>query len=458
MTLLWTAEELAEATGAPPPPVGVSGVSIDSRTLQPGDLFVALRAARDGHAFVADALAKGAACAMVDHVPEGVAADAPLLRVPDTTEGLAALGRAGRRRSAAGVVAVTGSVGKTTVKEMLRHGLSAIGPTHASAASHNNRWGVPLTLARLPRTARFAVVEIGMNARGEIAPLARMAAPQVAVITAIAAVHLGPLGNLEAIAEEKGDILEGLSPGGVAVLPQDSPFFPRLAARAAARGARVVGFGEGADATARLKEVSLSPDGVSAVVELAGAHLPLRLAAPGRHMARNATAAIAAAAALGADPGVFAAALAFFRPVEGRGRQERIRLPGGGEALLLDESYNASPVAVRAALSVLALTPAQRRVAVLGDMLELGEAGPTLHADLAAEAAAAADVVFCCGPLTRHLHEALPPGKRGGHWPDSAELAAALPARLLPGDAVLVKGSLGSRMGVVVQALKETPQ
>jgi UDP-N-acetylmuramoyl-tripeptide--D-alanyl-D-alanine ligase len=457
MSLLWTPAELAEATDAAPPPEGVSGVSIDSRTLAAGDLFVALRAARDGHAFVAEALAKGAACAMVDHVPEGVAPDAPLLRVADTLAGLAALGAAGRRRSAARVVAVTGSVGKTTVKEMLRHGLSAIGPAHASAASHNNQWGVPLTLARLPREARFAVVEIGMNARGEIAPLACMASPHVAMITAIAPAHLGPLGSLEAIAEEKGDILEGLLPGGVAVLPQDSPFFPRLAARAAGRGARVVGFGEGPEATARLREVSLAPDGVSAMVELAGAHLPLRLAAPGRHMALNATAAIAAAAALGADPGVFAAALAFFRPVEGRGRQEKIAL-AGGEALLLDESYNASPAALRAALAVLALTPARRRIAVLGDMLELGDAAPALHAELAPDAAAAADLVFCCGPLTRHLFEALPPGKRGAHLPDSTALAAMLRPRLQPGDAVLVKGSLGSRMGVVVQALKETPR
>lgn len=454
MTLLWTPDELADATGTSPPPAGASGVSIDSRTLEPGDLFVALRAERDGHGFVADALAKGAAVAMVDHVPDGVRADAPLLAVPDTLAGLGALGRAARARSDAGFVAVTGSVGKTTVKEMLRHGLSAVGPAHASVASYNNQWGVPLTLARTPRDARFAVIEIGMNARGEIAPLARMAAPYVAVITAVAAVHLGPLGSLEAIAEEKGDILEGALPGGVAVLPQDSPFFSRLAARAEARGLRVVGFGEAPGAAARLRDVVLGAESVSAMVELSGANLPLRLEAPGRHMALNATAAVAAAAALGADPGRVAAALAFFRPVEGRGRRLPIRV-AGGEALLLDESYNCSPVALRAALAVLAAAPARRRIAVIGDMLELGDAGPSLHAEAARDAAEAADLVFTCGPLTRLLHEALPDRKRGAHVADSGVLATLLPPLLRAGDAVLVKGSLGMRMARVVQALKE---
>jgi len=455
MTLLWTPAELAAATGATMAPAGASGVSIDSRSLAPGDLFVALRAARDGHEFVADALGRGAGVAMVDHVPPGLPADAPLLLVSDTQAGLAALGRAARVRSAAGFVAVTGSVGKTTVKEMLLQGLSAIGPAHASVASYNNQWGVPLTLARTPRDARFAVIEIGMNARGEIAPLARMAAPRVAVITSVAAVHLGPLGSLDAIAEEKGDILEGVQPGGVAVLPQDNPFFPRLAARAEALGLRILGFGEGPGAAARLRDVVLGPDTVSATVELSGANLPLRLDAPGRHMALNATAAIAAASALGVDPGRFAAALAFFRPVEGRGRRIAIRA-AGGEALLLDESYNCSPVALRAALAVLAAVPAARRIAVIGDMLELGDSGPALHAEVARDAALAADLVFTCGPLTHALHEALPVAKRGAHVAESATLAALLPSLLQAGDVVLVKGSLGMRMARVVQALKES--
>jgi UDP-N-acetylmuramoyl-tripeptide--D-alanyl-D-alanine ligase len=455
MTLLWTPAELAAATGATRPPAGASGVSIDSRSLAPGDLFVALRAARDGHEFVADALGLGAGVAMVDHVPPGLPADAPLLLVSDTQAGLAALGRAARARSAAGFVAVTGSVGKTTVKEMLLQGLSAIGPAHASVASYNNQWGVPLTLARTPRDARFAVIEIGMNARGEIAPLARMAAPHVAVITSVADVHLGPLGSLDAIAEEKGDILEGVQPGGVAVLPQDNPFFPRLAARAEALGLRVLGFGEGPGASARLRDVVLGPDTVSATVALSGANLPLRLDAPGRHMALNATAAIAAASALGVDPGRFAAALAFFRPVEGRGRRIAIRA-AGGDALLLDESYNCSPIALRAALAVLAAVPAARRIAVIGDMLELGDSGPALHAEVARDAALSADLVFTCGPLTHALHEALPAGKRGVHVAESVMLAALLPSLLQAGDVVLVKGSLGMRMARVVQALKES--
>ncbi|MFT8246264.1 UDP-N-acetylmuramoyl-tripeptide--D-alanyl-D-alanine ligase [Roseomonas sp. BN140053] len=451
---LWTAAALRAATeGTLPDGVSVSGVALDSRAVRPGELFVALRDARDGHDFVADALGRGAAAAMVDHDPPGVAVDAPLLRVADTLAGLTALGATGRARSGARVVAVTGSVGKTTTKEMLRHGLSAIGPTHAATASHNNHWGVPLTLARLPAGAVFAVIEAGMNHRGEIAPLSRLARPHVAVITTVAPAHLGLLGSEAEIAEEKADIMAGLLPGGTAVLPADGPHAARLAERAAESGVRLVSFGTAEGAAARL--LDWRGDAVSSVAEVSlhGERLSLRLPLPGRHMAANALAALAAAAALGADPARVAAALESFSAGAGRGARQCIPVRGG-EVLLLDESYNASTASVRAALAVLAAQPG-RRIAVLGDMLELGEHGPALHESLATDAAAAADVVYGCGPLTLGLMAALPPEKRGAHAPDSAALAPLVAAAVRAGDAVMIKGSLGSRMAVVVAALKE---
>jgi UDP-N-acetylmuramoyl-tripeptide--D-alanyl-D-alanine ligase len=451
---LWTADQLRAATGGTlAGEATVGGVSIDSRQVRPGELFVALHGARDGHDFVADALARGAACAMVDREPPGVTPDAPLLRVADTLAGLAALGAAGRGRSGARVVAVTGSVGKTTTKEMLRQALSACGATHAAEASHNNHWGVPLTLARLPREAAFAVVEIGMNHRGEIAPLARLARPHAAVITAVAPAHIGHLGSLEAIADEKVDILAGLEPGGSAILPRDNPMFPRLAAVAARCGARIVGFGEAPEAEARLLSYEGTAEAGRAEVDLHGRRLRLDLAAPGQHMAMNALAALAACAALGADPGIAAAALSSFGAMAGRGMRVTLHLPDGGTALLLDDSYNASTASIRAGLAVLAAQPARRRLAVLGDMRELGAYGPALHAELAPDVAAAADLVFCCGPLMRHLYDALPAGRRGAHEPDSERLAPIVRTALRPGDAVLVKGSLGSRMKAVVEAL-----
>ncbi len=454
MSALWTGAELVAATGGQMPrEAAATGVSIDTRSLAPGDLFVALRDARDGHDFVAEALAKGAAAAMVDRDAPGVAPDAPLLRVADTLAALTALGAAGRARSQARFVAVTGSVGKTTTKEMLRTALGALGPTHAAAASYNNHWGVPLTLARCPRDSRFAVVEIGMNNRGEIAPLAKLARPHVAVITMIGTSHIGRLGSQAAICEEKADILLGLERNGVAVLPADSAFLPRLADRAAAAGARVISFGETARADVQLTDYVGGADRGTARLLMDGLPLSVHLAAPGHHLALNACAVLAAVHALEGDVVAAAEALSAFDAGAGRGQRVKLALPGGA-ALLLDDSYNAAPVSVRAGLAVLAAQQATRRVAVLGDMLELGEAGPALHAELAPDAAAAADLVFCCGPQMRHLFDALPAAKRGAHAPDSAALAPLVAAAFAPGDAVLVKGSLGSRMAAVVAAIR----
>ncbi len=444
MTALWTAYTLQAASGgALSAPFEATGVSIDSRTVRPGDLFVALQGDTDGHAFVADALARGAAGAMV-HRTDGLSADAPLLVVGDTLAGLHALGRAGRARFTGRMVAITGSVGKTTTKEMLRTALASFGPTHAAEVSYNNHWGVPLTLARLPPDAAFCVAEIGMNHAGEIAPLALLAAPHVAIVTAVASTHIGHLGSLEAIADEKAAILQGLEPGGIAILPGDSPFFGRLAEAAPGR---IFTFGSMEGVDARLLHVA------PLRASILRRNVELSLAAPGAHMATNAVAALAACAALGLDVALAAEALAAFRPVAGRGLQRPIR---GGDILLLDESYNASSASVRAALGVLAALPG-RRVAVLGDMLELGEFGPAEHAGLTADVTASADLLYACGPLMRHLYAGVPAHARGAHVWDSAALAPLVAAAVQPGDAVLVKGSLGSRMRLVVAALESQP-
>ncbi|MFH5924691.1 UDP-N-acetylmuramoyl-tripeptide--D-alanyl-D-alanine ligase [Roseomonas xinghualingensis] len=452
--VLWDAASLRVASGGTVADgVAVSGVSIDSRGVAPGELFVALRDARDGHDFVADALARGAGCAMVDRDPPRVASDAPLLRVGDTLQSLTALGAAGRARSTARFVAVTGSVGKTSTKEMLAAGLSACGSVHAAAASYNNHWGVPLTLARMPASAEFGVIEIGMNTRGEIAPLSRLARPHVAVITTIAPAHLGRLGSIETIAEEKADIVAGLEPGGVAVLPAEGPQAGLLRRRAEDAGVRMVSFGEDAGADARLIGWEGGADRQSFRVALGGREFAVTLGVPGRHMAMNAVAAIAAVQALGVDPARFAEGLAGFAALAGRGARVPVPVPGG-TALLLDESYNANTTSMRAALAVLAAQEGTRRIAVMGDMLELGDQGVAMHAALAGDAVACADVVFTCGPQMAALHDALPEAKRGAHAVDSAALAPIVADALRAGDSVLVKGSLGSRMAVVVRAIK----
>ncbi len=467
--VLWSAAEAVAATkGATTGDWSVSGVAIDTRTLAPGDLFVALAGeARDGHDFVAAALARGAAAAMVARRPEGVAADAPLLVVDETLAALGRLGAAARARSSARTLAVTGSVGKTGAKEMLRAMLAAQGPTHAAEGSFNNHIGAPLTLARLPRGAAFAVLELGMNHAGEIAPLSRMARPHVALITNVAPVHIEHFPHEAAIADAKAEVFAGLEPGGVAVLNRDNRWFDRLAAAARGTGARVVGFG--ADPAAEARLLSAEVRGAATVVRaaLGEREIVFKLGAPGAHLAMNALGALAATQAAGADVALAALALAGWRAPAGRGARWRIALgPEGvdGAILLLDESYNANPVSVGAALTVLAATPVEhgvgriargRRIAALGDMLELGAGEAAAHAALAAHPAmAAVDQVFAVGPRMRALHEALTPEKRGGWFEDSAACAARLRKVVDAGDVVSVKGSKSMRMGAVVEALK----
>jgi UDP-N-acetylmuramoyl-tripeptide--D-alanyl-D-alanine ligase len=453
MSALWTPKNLLAATGGMlRGPFSANGISIDSRSVRPGQMFIALVGENgDGHTHVAAALARGASGAMVHKLPDDVADDAKLLMVADTFTALHDLGRFARARLEGRLVAVTGSVGKTTTKDMLRTILSAQGKTWAAEASHNNHWGVPLTLARMPPQAKFVVAEIGMNHAGEIAPLARLARPHVAVVSTVAPAHIGHLGSIEAIADEKASIAQGLEPGGVLLLPADSPLLERM--RLAAGDVRIETFGTDPSATHRLLHALPDADGTDLHLRIAGQEIRFRLAAPGLHMAMNAVAALAAAAALGADPLDGAASLADFTPGAGRGARRNVVL-SFGTITLLDESYNASPIAVRAALALLGLVPASRRIAVLGDMLELGEAAPAEHQGLAPDVLAHADLLFTCGPLMQGLHDAIPPSRRGAHAADSASLAPLLLDALRLGDAVLVKGSLGSRMKMIVAAIE----
>ncbi|HEY4264484.1 MAG TPA: UDP-N-acetylmuramoylalanyl-D-glutamyl-2,6-diaminopimelate--D-alanyl-D-alanine ligase [Micropepsaceae bacterium] len=451
--LLWTAEEAAAATGGKAP-VNWSafGVSIDTRTLQPGDLFLALKGTRDGHAFVGAALEKGATAAMVAARPERVTADAPLLLVGDTQIGLERLGRASRKRVRAKIVAVTGSAGKTTTKEMLRLMLAPSGMVAASAASYNNHWGVPLSLARMARDTAYGVFEIGMNHAGEIRALVDQVRPHVALITTIAPAHLEYFGSVEAIADAKAEIFESVQPGGTAILPRDNPQFERLKNRAQAAGvARVLTFGRGVDADARLIATESYSDGQKLTADIAGKRIVCAVGAVGAHIALNAVASLLAVRELDAGMDAAAGALIGYHALKGRGARLVI---GGIE--LIDESYNANPASMVAALDGLGQTQTRgRRIAVLGDMLELGENSEDLHRALAgAITAAHADLVFLCGSHMAALWQAIPPRVRGAYTEASATLAPELTRQLRTGDVVLVKGSFGSRMSVIIDALK----
>ncbi len=471
MTPLWTSDAAAGAmAGRATCAFDITGLSIDTRSIAPGDLFVALKAARDGHDFVAQALERGAAGALVSRVPEGVSLDAPLIVVPDVLQGLEALAHAARARTRAKVVGITGSVGKTSTKEMLRAILGAQGKVHAAEASFNNHWGVPLTLARMPEDADFAVIEIGMNHPGEIAPLARMAQPDVVLITTVAAAHLEAFANIEGIAHEKASIVEGLVPQGVAVLPQDLPVTPILRAAAEKAGARIVTFGQpGADFA--LSSVVLAQD--TTVVQAQARDVPLlfKVASAGRHFAMNALGCLAVAEVLGLDTAVAALDLGLWAPPAGRGTRQVIVLDPVDDHLsfeLIDDSFNANPASLDAALEVLAAAqPADgvgrvsdgRRIAVLGDMLELGPQEGALHAAIADHPAmASVDRVHCVGPRMRNLWEALPLDKRG-EWAERAEYVVHRARHLVDaGDIVLVKGSKGSRVSLVVDALRKLGQ
>lgn len=462
---LWTGLGLVAPLGARVsggvPRGGARGISIDTRTLQNGELFFAIKGENsDGHDYVAAAFAKGALAAVVDEAhADALAPQGSLYIVRDVLPALERLGAAARDRSKARIVAVTGSVGKTSTKEALRLALAQGGSVHASVASYNNHWGVPLTLARMPKQTRFGVLEIGMNHKGEITPLVAMVRPHVAIVTTIAPVHLENLASLNDIADAKAEIFSGLAPGGVAILHRDIDQYERLLAHAKASPAGyVASFGEHEKTDARLLSVKLAADHSMIEAEICGRRLTYRLGAPGRHLAMNSLAVLLAAKALGVDLDAAAGALAFF--AAGPGRGQRLTLDAkDGPYTLIDESYNANPASMRAALALAGALPASdkgRRIAILGDMLELGQDEAAMHAELAADVAANhIDLVYAAGPLMKHLFLALPAQLQGAWREFSSDLQPIACAAVRSGDIVVVKGSNGSRMRAIVDALKE---
>jgi UDP-N-acetylmuramoyl-tripeptide--D-alanyl-D-alanine ligase len=439
-------------------PPAIVGVSIDSRTIGPGEAFVAITGeSRDGHLFVELALKAGAALALVEkaRAPKGVG---PLLVVEDDPlDALRRIAVTARARMKGAVVGVTGSVGKTGTSEMLRMALSALGPTHSPVGSFNNHWGVPLTLARMPAATRYGIFEMGMNHAGEIRPLTKLVRPHVAIVTTVGPVHLEFFDSEAGIAEAKAEIFEGLEPHGTAVINRDNQWFDLLAARARAQGARLLSFGEHPSADVRLAHAGLQADGSTVAAEIAGTPVAYRIGAPGRHLVSNSLAVLGACHAIGADMARVILALADFRAPKGRGQRLRLR-HRSGPFTLIDESYNANPASMRAALALLGQTSPEgrgRRIAVLADMLELGRAGPGLHRGLSAPLEeAGADLVFLAGPQMAELWRDLPDQRRGAYSEKAADLEPILLEAIGPGDVVMMKASLGSRLGPVVEAVK----
>ncbi|WP_349361400.1 UDP-N-acetylmuramoylalanyl-D-glutamyl-2,6-diaminopimelate--D-alanyl-D-alanine ligase [Stappia sp.] len=463
---LWTIAEMVEATGGTmegidDPATAVVGLSIDSRTLAAGEAFIAIVGDRfDGHAFTGAALDAGAALAVVARDKRAdLPADGRYLLVADPLEALRDLARAARARSRARIVAVTGSVGKTGTKEMLRLALDASGRTHAAVASFNNHWGVPLTLARLPVQARFGVFEIGMNHAGEITPLVQMVRPHVAIITTVEAVHLENFGSVERIAQAKAEIFLGLEPGGLALLNRDNRQFDLLTYLAKTAGVRrIATFGREGPADVEAERISAQVGCTSISGHVFDREITYKVGAPGRHLVTNSLAVLAAVVELGGDLARGALALGEFHAPKGRGAQVTLRLPDG-EATVIDESYNANPASMRAALSLLKETPVARpgrRIAVLGDMLELGESELRLHGELLGPLRQSdVDLVYCAGRRMRALWDDLPKHLRGAYAEEAESLRPLLLDDIRPGDVMMIKGSLGSRMGPLVEALRD---
>lgn len=453
---LWTAAEIAAATGGvlhgddrP-----VTGLTYNSREIVPGDLFLALKGARDGHEFAASAFAAGAAAALVERPVEG----GPYVVVPDTLHGLEALGVAARERAPqVKRGAVTGSVGKTSVTQAIKAGLDLAGPAHGSIKSYNNHIGVPLTLARMPVETRRAVFEIGMNAPGEIAPLSRFVAPHAACVTTVGPVHIEAFSDGEAgVAREKASIFQGLIPGGTAVANGDVAFSGLLCDAARAAGARLVTFGTDPGHDARLKDFRPDAEGATVLADLFGKPLEYRLAQSGAHWGLNSLCVLLMLNALDVELETGLQALAGFQPLAGRGQTRAVAVPGGAFTLI-DESYNANPISMAAAISSLgARKTAGRRIVALTDMLELGGEAEAFHRALAEPLEAAqVDLVFCAGPLMKSLWDALPSTRRGGYADSAAQIGPQIAQVVEPGDLVMVKGSNGSRAGVVAAALVE---
>ncbi len=463
---IWNEQSAAEATAGEARGLWyASRVEIDSRKVQLGDLFVAIKGERvDGHHYVADALARGAVAAVVSHVPEGLPRGASLVVVNDTLAALADMARYNRARSKAKIVGVTGSVGKTSTKEMLRLALAAHGKTFATSGNFNNHIGTPLNLANLPLDAAYGVFEMGMNHGGEIAYLSEMVRPHVALVTTIEAVHLEHFKNMDGIADAKAEIFDGMEVGGIAVLNADSQYCDYVKQKAQAAGvARILTCGESAAADARLLAYDATKGGAEITGSLAGQTISFAIGATGKHFATTAMAVLAVAHALALPLPKTAAALVDYKEVDGRGKTVKLTLPQGN-AWLIDDSYNASPASMRAAISktdeVWKLVGGKgRKIAALGDMLELGTEAPAMHAALSeALIRHGVHLVFTAGSLMQHLSTALPKELRGGHMQTAQQLIPLLQKTLASDDVLLVKGSHGSNMAEVTKALLAASQ
>ncbi|MGK9050538.1 UDP-N-acetylmuramoylalanyl-D-glutamyl-2,6-diaminopimelate--D-alanyl-D-alanine ligase [Neorhizobium petrolearium] len=463
MSFLWTSEDMTAVIGGRPIgtlPEGITGISIDSRSIGEGEAFFAIKGDRvDGHDFASMAVANGASLIVVSEakLPALGRLIAPMIVVDDVLAALGRLAVASRERSNARIVAVTGSVGKTTTKEMLRHVLAPSGKVHAAVASFNNHWGVPLTLARMPADAEFGVFEIGMNHPDEIRPLVKMVRPHVAMITTIAAAHLGHFKDLEEIAAAKAEIFEGVEPGGAAILNRDIGQFGFLEQKAQEAGiARIYTFGQHAKADFRLADFEGNAESSTVWAVLSGETSEIHIGAPGRHIAENAMAALGACLLVGADMARAMEALAALKPVKGRGERHLLGI-GEGHLTLIDESYNANPASMRAAIALLASATPEltgRRIAVLGDMLEMGEFSARVHEELAGPLLAAGiEHVWLAGPEMAALRDALPDSVQVEYREKTSELADFVVRSVMPGDVVMVKSSLGLGFGKIVAAL-----
>ena len=454
MTALWTSADIAAATGGiASEAFAVQGVAFDSREVGLGDLFIALKGeTTDGHRFVEGAYASGAAGAIVSQPVTG-----PHVLVADTTAALDSIGIASRARTGARIAGVTGSVGKTGCKEALAAALTRAnrGEVHRSVKSYNNQTGVPLSLARMPSDSAFAVFEMGMNHAGEISALTKMVRPRVAMITAIASAHIEHLGSMEAIADAKAEVFEGLMPGGTAIIPFDTPYRDRLLHAAAAAGVtNVVTFGRGEGADARPMDVIESANGTQILATLPEAELSFTLAQPGAHWVSNAMGVLAAVQAMGGDLAAAGLALGEMEGLAGRGAQHSITTSDGGRATLIDESYNANPASMAATLLVLAATPAKRRIAVLGEMRELGAESDALHAGLAIPVKqAGVEIALLIGPGMAPLTDALAGQCETIHVANAEAALATLSKILRDGDTILIKGSNAVGLGLIASSL-----
>ncbi|MBT9371032.1 UDP-N-acetylmuramoylalanyl-D-glutamyl-2,6-diaminopimelate--D-alanyl-D-alanine ligase [Rhizobium sp. CSW-27] len=463
MNWLWNTADMMAVMGGRPvgsAPAGVTGISIDSRTITPGEAFFAIKGERvDGHDYATLAVANGASLIVVSEakLPALGRLTTPMIVVEDVLAALGKLAVAARSRSRAQIVAVTGSVGKTTTKEMLRSVLSPSGKVHAAVASFNNHWGVPLTLARMPADTEYGVFEIGMNHPDEIRPLVKMVRPHVSVITTIAPAHLGNFKSLDEIAAAKAEILEGVEPNGVALLNRDNKYFSLLEQMAQAQGvANILSFGQHAKADFRLADFEGTGEGSTIWAVVNGETMEVHIGAPGRHIAENAMIALGVAALFGADLEAARDALARLRAVKGRGERHRLEI-GGGHLTLIDESYNANPASMRAAIALLAASQPEasgRRIAVMGDMLEMGEFSAKVHEELAGPLLAAGiEHVWLAGPEMAALRDALPDSVHVEYRPTTAELSDFVVRSVIPGDVLMVKSSLGLGFGKIVSAL-----